>query len=305
MKFYKPLIASLLFLCLNACSEATEPAEPKGSRQSPEMIADTLEKKWEITGLMDPESVIYDQKNNVLYVSNINGSGMEKDGNGFISKISLEGELLELKWLEGLNAPKGLTIHDDKLYTSDIDTLVEIDISKAKITNNYVAKDAKFLNDVTSRDNGEIFVSDMMTNTIHSLKNGTFSVWLQDEGLTSPNGLHAEKDRLVVGAWGAITDGFTTEIPGTMKAVSYQDKSISNFGEGKPIGNLDGVEPDNDTYLVTDWVAGKLFRINNNGEAAELLALEQGMADHEWIASQSLLLLPMMKSNTLLAYTIR
>lgn len=304
MKFYITLLASLFFT-ITACSESSEPTEAKVSSTPAVIMKDTLEKNWELTGLMAPESVVFDQANGVLYVSNVNGSPMDKDDNGFISKVSVTGELLILKWVEGLSAPKGLAIHNGKLYVADIDTLVEIDISNGTISNRYIAKGAKFLNDVTARDNGEVFVSDMLTNTIHRLNNGEFSVWLQDEKLENPNGLLAEKNRLVVGAWGIMTDGFATEIPGTMKAVSYENKSISNFGEGKPIGNLDGVEADNDSYLVTDWMAGKLFRINQNGNTKLLLELQQGMADHEWIASKSMVLLPMMQNNTLLAYIIK
>ena len=48
----------------------------------------SLEKKWETTStLKEPESVIYDQANNVLYVSNINNPAAGKDGNGSIGRI--------------------------------------------------------------------------------------------------------------------------------------------------------------------------------------------------------------------------
>ncbi|HEX8279075.1 MAG TPA: hypothetical protein VF540_10290, partial [Segetibacter sp.] len=43
----------------------------------------TLEKKWETPStLKEPESVLYDHANNVLYVSNINNPAAGKDGNG-------------------------------------------------------------------------------------------------------------------------------------------------------------------------------------------------------------------------------
>ena len=69
----------------------------------------SITKLWETseTELQTPESVIHDEKRNVLYVANINGSPMEKVENGFISKLSLEGEILDLKWFsESLWAPK-------------------------------------------------------------------------------------------------------------------------------------------------------------------------------------------------------
>jgi hypothetical protein len=260
---------------------------------------------WELEGLNNPESVVYDKKNNVLYVSNVNGQANEKDGNGFISKVSLDGAMIKKDWVTGLDAPKGLAIHGDKLYTADIDTLVEIDIPSSTITSHYKVEDAVFLNDVAAGEDGEIFVSDMMKNRIHSLKDGKFSVWLETPELLSPNGLHVDGGSLVVGAWGVRTEGFNTETPGHLLRVMLRDKSISSIGDGSPVGNLDGVEADLDgDYYVTDWVAGKLFHIDRNGHADLMLTLEQGMADLEFIASRDLILLPMMLGNKLLAYEL-
>ena len=90
-------------------------------------FADTekINELWKTEGFSNPESVVYDKTTDALYVSNVNGSAMEKDGNGFISKVALDGKILKLDWATGLNAPKGLAIYDGKLYTADIDTLVE------------------------------------------------------------------------------------------------------------------------------------------------------------------------------------
>lgn len=264
-----------------------------------------IELVWEMDGLMNPESVVYHPTSKSLYVSNVNGSPTEKDGNGFISRISLDGELLELKWLTGLDAPKGLALYGNKLYVADIDTLIKIDIPNARIVQRYKVDDAKFLNDVTSAVDGSIYVSDMVMNRIHRLRGSDFTIWLEDEGLLNPNGLLAETDYLTVGAWGTMTDGFATEVPGHMLRVSFNDMSISSLGDGSPIGNLDGVESDfRGGYYVTDWMAGKLYHINNTGNVELLLALEQGMADHEVILNRQLILLPMMNSNKLLAYRI-
>ncbi len=261
---------------------------------------------WETSGFSNPESVIYDEKRERLYVSNVNGSPVEKDGSGTISLVSLNGEIIEPAWIIGLNAPKGLTIHNDKLYVADIDTLVEIDISSRSITNTYTVPDAKFLNDVSASPDGEIFVSDMILNRIHRLSNNKFDIWLESPDLESPNGLLAKKEVLVVGSWGVMTDGFATEVPGHLKQISYKDKTIESIGSNKPIGNLDGVEIDkNGHYYVTDWMNGKLFHIHNDGTIDELLELNQGSADHEYIASKDLILIPMMKDNKLLAYKTR
>ena len=48
----------------------------------------------------------------------------KKDKNGFISKVDLDGNILKLKWVKGLNAPKALDISKGKLYVGDVDQLV-------------------------------------------------------------------------------------------------------------------------------------------------------------------------------------
>lgn len=262
-----------------------------------------LENQWETGGFSNPESVVYDKKANVLYLSNVNGPANEKDGNGYISKVSLDGKILAKEWVTGLNAPKGLAMHGNKLYTADIDTLVEIDIPSATISNRYTVADAKFLNDVAASNTGEIFVSDMMMNRIHSLKDGKFTIWLETPELESPNGLLVQGDNLILGAWGVMTEGFKTDTPGHLKSISLKDKSVKSLGDGSPIGNLDGVEADLDgDYYVTDWMAGKLLHIDKSGKSGELLVLEQGTADLAFIPDMDLILLPMMNSNKLLAY---
>ena len=136
-----------------------------------------LELNWELDGLSNPESVIYDQSLNHLYVSNVNGSPIEKDANGFISIVSLSGKIIQEKWVIGVNAPKGLALHGRTLYTADIDELVAIDIDSGRIINKFKVDDAKFLNDVTASENGDVYVSDMALDRIHILTEDNFSIW--------------------------------------------------------------------------------------------------------------------------------
>lgn len=266
---------------------------------------ENLQLEWETTGFKNPESVVYDSKRDLLYVSNVNGKPGDKDNNGSIARVSLNGDIQELDWIAGLNAPKGLAIHDDKLYVADIDTLVVIDIASATVSDRYTVGDAQFLNDVAAADNGDIYVSDMMLNRIHRLQDGDFVTWLESDALENPNGLLVQDNRLVVGAWGVMTDGFATETPGHLKAVSLADKSVSSMGSGEPVGNLDGVEADADgDFYVTDWMSGGLLHIMPDGSAEKLLDLNQGSADHEYIRKKDLLLIPMMNDNKLLAYRV-
>ena len=62
-----------------------------------------VEKVWETEQIFElPESVIYDATNDVLYVSNITDHPFNKDGTGYISKIGLDGTVIEKKWIDKL-----------------------------------------------------------------------------------------------------------------------------------------------------------------------------------------------------------
>jgi len=278
-----------------------------GVVQAQSAEAPSLEKLWETEArFQQPESVLYDPGRQVLYVSNVAGEPAAKDEKGFLSKVSLEGKVLELDWIKGLHAPKGLAYYGNRLYVSDIDTLVEIDLGDGKILNRYPAEGAQFLNDVATDGGGSAYVSDMMTDTIYRLSNGKLEVWLKSDALQSPNGLYVGRDGdLVVGSWGVREDGFKTKVAGHLKKVSIFWKSIQSLGSGEPVGNLDGVEGDSvGNYYATDWMAGKLFYIKPSGESTVLLQLEPGTADLGLVGDRGVLVIPLMNSGKLVAYEI-
>ena len=180
---------------------------------------------------------------------------------------------------------------------------MEIDIAGASISERYADADARFFNDVAAADNGSVYVADSMTNTIHQLKDGKLSRWLHSTELRSPNGLLAEANRMLVTAWGS-GEG-EAALPGQVLAISLPDKTISIIGNEYTEGNLDGIEVDgNGAYYITEWTTGKLLLLTKSGEVKTLLGLEKGMADLDLIRKKNMLVLPMLKTNKLIAYKI-
>lgn len=292
MKTISTRLLSLLFILLPVLASATSPI---------------LIPAWQTkTVFQQPESVVYDSQRDLLFVSNVNGAPNEVDGNGYISQLSVDGKLIEQHWLTGLDAPKGLAIVGDTLYVADINQLVAIDIKHKKISKRYPVSDAKFLNDVVADAAGNIYVSDMLTNTIHRLTQGKFEVWLHDDALEYPNGLLIEGDNLIVASWGVMTDGFVTDIAGHLKTIDIASKKIQSLGDTTPIGNLDGLESDGEgNYFVTDWMIGKLLHIAPSGISKTLISLEPGSADLTVLTQQKLVIIPIMLSNNIVAYRIK
>jgi sugar lactone lactonase YvrE len=260
---------------------------------------------WEAKGLAQPESVVQDPATGAIYVSNINGAIMQKDGNGFIAKLSPDGKMIERQWAKGLNAPTGLAVYDRKLYVADVDQLVEINIASGEIANRYDAKGATFLNDVAVDGEGTVYASDTPSNTIWRLKDGSFEPLLANDALNGPNGLLVQGDTLIVASLGKVpSQGQKGELGGLV-TISLKDLAVKKLGDGPPIGNLDGIEllkPG--AYLVTDWAAGALYRIDAKGKAERLIDLNQGSADLTYLPAKKMVLIPMMLDNSLAAYAL-
>ena len=260
---------------------------------------------WETKGLAQPESVVEDPATGVIYVSNINGAVMQKDGNGFISRLTADGKMLERQWVKGLNSPTGLALHDRTLYAADVDQLIEINAASGEILKRYDAKGAVFLNDVVVDDDGTVYVSDTPMNTIWRLKDGSFEPWLANDALNGPNGLLIQGNTLIVASLGKVQSQGQKKELGTLLAVSLDDQKMSKVGKGELIGNLDGLQAiQPGVYLVTDWAQGALYRVDAKGKVDELIDLNQGSADLSYLPGKKMLLIPMMLDNSLVAYTL-
>src|SRR5690348_1590507 len=124
------LLVLSLPLALAACPKKEEPvvtvkpadAAPPPPPPAPDAAPQTVEVK---EGLSTPESVLVLADQDYYLVSNINGSPVDKDDNGYIAKVSADGKTVE-KWVDGakddvkLDAPKGSAVLDGKLYVADI-----------------------------------------------------------------------------------------------------------------------------------------------------------------------------------------
>jgi hypothetical protein len=271
---------------------------------SASLAADTAPQKlWEASGFANPESALPDTAAGVIYVSNVNGAPNGRDGNGYISRLTLDGKVTDAKWIAGLDSPKGLALVGDRLFVADLDKLVEIDVKAGAIATKHDAPGAKILNDIAAAPDGSLYVSDWPGNAIWRLSGGKFEKWLESADLKSPNGLLVEGDKLIVAAWGAMEPDFSTKVPGNLLAVSLADKTIANLGDGTPVGNLDGLEPfDATSYIVSDWVAGKVFQIARSGKAKELLSISQGTADLSFVAKTRTVIIPLMVDGKVAAY---
>lgn len=281
----------------------------EGNGQGPARKALAAELAWEVSGFARPESAHYDAQRRQIYVSNIGGAPLDADRTGFLSLLGADGSIKAMRWVEGLQAPKGLALCDDGLYVADLNEILRVDVDTGQILHTWGmdAEEAGFINDVSCSPDGKVYISDMTKDRIHVLHDGQLSVWLESPELENPNGLFGADQGLLLASWGTITgEGFATELPGHIKQIDYATRQIISLGDATPLGNLDGLEIDKrGDYLVSDWVSGKVFRFTPQGERQALLALAQGAADLGYAPDTDTLIIPLMQEGKVQAYHLR
>ncbi|GAB3951655.1 hypothetical protein GCM10028805_32220 [Spirosoma harenae] len=256
-----------------------------------------LVKVWETDStLRTPESVLYDGKK-TLYVSNIDGKPDGLDGSGFISKVTLDGKIENLRWTSGLNAPKGMGLYKKRLYVTDMYRLVCINTSngQAEKTWDAVGKEA-YLNDVSIASDGTVYVSDNRNDKIYRLKDDKWEVWMEGEQLNKPNGLLAVgKDKLLIGS---------TKI-GALQTVDVETKTITKIADG--LSATDGIVPEGkNAYFVSDW-NGQIFHVAADGTKEQLLdtrGAKINSADIDYVPKKKLIVVPTFYKNSLAAYRV-
>ncbi len=229
LKWLSLLAAASLAACTPAAPAAQAPAPPR------------LEQVWRIGGLANPESVALSADGAFLYVTNVNGEGEAEDGNGFISRVSVDGQMLEREFARGLDAPKGIMLGGDALYVADINEMVVLDAATGAIRRRVPTPGAQFLNDLTFAPDGNVLIADSGGARIYAIRTDTAEVWLEHELLDSINGFLPEPERLLV-----------TTMAGRLLAIDYQSRAVTVLADG--LGDADGIAAlGGDRYLVSEW----------------------------------------------------
>lgn len=260
---------------------------------TPHTIAQTLEKIWATdSALRVPESVFYDEKNEKLYVSNIEGKGAwDKDGKGSIALLTLGGKILNPQWITGLHAPKGMALYKDFLMVADIDSVVIIDIFKGKVIKKVYVDGAQGLNDITADKAGNIYVSDSKTKKVFyiGLYKGDVKMYL--EGLNGPNGLYFTDHSLHF-----VDAGSFYRLGKNKEKVLIAD----GFSQ-----DTDGIEQvDDNHFLVSCW-SGVIWLVNTNGQKTKLLDTKSegvNSADIGFDKKNKIVYVPTFWRNTVVAY---
>jgi sugar lactone lactonase YvrE len=271
-------------------------------------VAQSADEGFMITGLDHPESVAFDGQS--YYISNV-GKEMAptaKDGDGYITRVSPDGTILDAKWVEGLNAPKGLVFAYNRLWVTDIDQVYGYDVTTGKWDQvfsfaprrvQFNQRPVQFLNDIVALPDNRLLISGTDSGLLYrlSLSDGAVQSFPADF-LRGPNGLAFDQDAVY-----AVGFGDSGQNNGPVLKITRQGGHEYRFVQHSPLlGNLDGVAVFQDGLFVSDWASGSLYRIPLAGGKAEpVMTGLSGPAD--FLIQDGKLWLPEMTANRVIVKT--
>lgn len=290
-------IIHFLILCailITACKSEKKTETTTAVVETPKIPTHKLVQKWESDTLFKvPESVLFDAKNQVLYVSNIDGKEpWGADGKGSIGKLGLDGKIIQVEWVTGLHAPKGMGIFENKLYVADMKQVIVIDIASGKIVQKISVPGAGGLNDISIDASGVIYVTDSQGKRLYKIETNNASMVL--DSLSGPNGV------LVRGR-----DLFITNSGGLYK-VDPISKSIAKVIDGME-GGTDGVEHVKDEDFIVSCWAGTVWYINGDGRKEMIFdgaSLGKNTADIGWDPASKTVYVPTFWKNAVIAFEV-
>ena len=260
MKLVALLPAVLLLVA--GCAKKDAPVPEAAAPAAPAKVTETA-------GFLTPESVLWDAEQQVWFVSNINGSPVAKDGNGFISRLMADGMVDSLNFVLGgrggvtLHAPKGMALVGDTLWVTDIDAIRGFNRKTgALVASVELGEQARFLNDAVTGPDGTVYITDTgvgmdaQGNFIHpgpdrifALKGRTATVAAEGDWLERPNGI----------AWDGANNRYLLVPFGGNALMGWAPGAAKGDSLAAGPGMQDGVEILNGQTLVTSWADSSVF----------------------------------------------
>lgn len=254
-----------------------------------------------------PGSVIVDEVNDRYLVSNVSIDAEDDDNNGFISWVTPEGKVENLRWIEGgkngvaLGSPKGMAIRSKTLYVTDKNTVRKFDLTSGAPQGEIPIEGATFLNDIDLGPNGTLYVTDTGytgvprssessgSDAIHEIdSNDKVTTLVKHQELAKPNGVLAAAD-------GVYFVSFVNQELGFVSHDGKLQRKVKLPG-GRPDGIIK--KPDG-TLLISSWNTSTVYQGKPDGPFTALLVGMSSPGDISYDAKRDRVLVPFYKDNIL------
>jgi hypothetical protein len=293
------------FFLMAACGGSDTDEAPEAAPGAAPAAAERIE----VTGFSTPESVLHDVVDDVYLVSNINGAPLDKDGNGFISRVTPAGAVADLRWIDGaaegveLHAPKGMALLGDTLYVADIDCVRMFVRTTGAPAGSVCIPGATFLNDVAVDANNVLHVTDTGfragaegfepsgSAAIHRFApDGGHAALATGDELGGPNGI----------AFGP-RGGFVVTFGSGEIYLLEADGSRTPVLPGAEGRQLDGIVFTEDGgFLFSSWGDQAVHRVGPDGAVTRVMEGVEAPADIGYDAGRNRVLVPLFMANTVI-----
>lgn len=241
-------------------------------------------------GFCEPETVL-PLPDDTLLVSNV--CDFAQPGNGFLSLLDEDGNAIEWRALEGLDAPLGMALHSNRLHV--------IDNNQVKVFRwpgfepvTTVALETVVANDIAVGPDQTMYVTDSARGEVVVISPDLRqSVLTGQPQFPGANGIHINDTDLWVGG-------------GRLWHVDLDDLTVTTVGPAW-VGGIDGIEQESDGSIQVSPVAGPLIRLaaNADSDIHVLGAARSSSANHGYAENLGLALIPTGFENTVIAIRVR
>lgn len=238
-------------------------------------------------GFCEPETVLL-LPDDTLLVSNV--CDFRQQGNGFLSLLNAQGEALNWRALEGLDAPLGMSMPGDRLYLVDNNRLKifnwpEFDLLQTTDLETAVA------NDLAVSDEGVVYITDTARHQVMRLSpDGKQSVLTGQAQFKGANGIAIKGHYLYIGGE-------------RLWRLDLRDNSVKTIGP-EWLADIDGIEFEPGGTLQITPVGGPLVRYHNDGDVEIIAGPGISSANHCFAARLHLALIPTGFDNTVIAIRV-
>ncbi len=191
----------------------------------------------ENAGLQQPRAAIHDPVADVYLVSNQAGDPYSRDENGYISRVSPDGELLDAEWIPPfeprgpISAPAGMALLGDSLFVADLDCVAAFHREEGTAGARRCLDGVTLLSGLAAGPDGSLFATDS----------------------------------------GRTPDGGTAPAPSIYRLILEEGRQGSTLAQGAELGQPLGIDVGSRGIFVVTGSPGQILRFTPEGDRTSIM----------------------------------
>ena len=238
-------------------------------------------------GFCEPETVL-PLPDRTLLVSNV--CNFATAGDGYLSLLTVDGDMLQKEHVTGLDSPLGMALHQGQLFVVDTNRVRVFSWPEGSPLRS-IALHTRVANDIAVADDGQLFVTDTAAGKVIQVNAaGTASELLDGREFPGANGIAVRGQELWVGGV-------------RLWRVDLEIGQVETIGPDW-LADIDGIEFEEDGTVQLTPVGGPLLRYRSDADIEIVSGEGVSSANHGYSAALGLALVPTGFDNTVIAIRV-